>query len=306
MNGLKNERIIQIEGKQIRITSPHKVLFPNISLTKWEWILHLTRLAPWILSYAQGRYLTIIRWPDGVKGKSFYQKKCPTYAPEWIPTARHGKISHIVLQDTPTLIWLANLASLEFHLSFDQVNRPDYPSELVFDLDPSVEGFDRVIETALLTREVLNSLGLDGIVKTSGATGLQIYVPIQPHFTFEQIRPISQFIARYLADRRPDLVTVERQIKNRGDKVYVDYLQHWRGKSLIAPYSTRARPKAPVSTPLRWEELKPGGLIPDLFTVETIHRRLAMLGDPFRAVIQPAKRYDLQTMVAFFSRKLKN
>lgn len=292
-------RIVQVEGKKIQITNPDKKLFPEI--TKWDWILHLSRLAPQILSYARGRYLTTIRYPDGVDGKFFYQKNVPDHAPRWVQTARSGEVNHILLQDAPTLIWLGNLACLEFHVSFDRADRPGYPTELVFDLDPSVEGFEAVMETALLTREVLNSLGLDGVVKTSGATGLQLYVPIQPKYPFAETRIISQFVASYLQEKNPRLITIERQVKKRGSRVYFDYLQHWKGKSLITVYSPRARREATLSVPLRWEELKPG-LTPERFTLETVHRRLEEEGDLFAPITRPAGPHDLSEILTFISR----
>ncbi|SDW97346.1 bifunctional non-homologous end joining protein LigD [Marininema mesophilum] len=302
MGKVSKASTVQIEEREIRISNPDKVLFPDISLTKWDWILHLTRLAPYILPYARRRFLTMIRWPHGVGGESFYQKNAPSHIPDWISTASSGKLNYILLENAPTLVWLANLACLEYHLSFDRADDPGMPTELVFDIDPSVEDFDRVIETALLTREALRELDLDGVVKTSGATGLQVYVPIQPIYPFEQTRRISHFLADYLAGRRPDLITLERKVDKRGEKVYFDYLQHWRGKSLIAPYSTRARPGAPVSTPLTWDELKPG-LTPQAFTVNTIHKRLSLKGDPFQKVVQPASPYRLDPILAFLNRK---
>ncbi len=292
-------RIVQVEGKEISISNPDKKLFPGV--TKWDWILHLSRLAPWILSYARGRYLTTIRYPNGVEGDYFYQKNAPAHTPDWIQTARWREVDHILLQDAPTLIWLGNLACLEFHVSFDRVERPGYPTELVFDLDPSVEGFEAVMETAHLTREVLNSLGLDGVVKTSGATGLQLYVPIQPKYPFAETRRISHFVARYLQEKNPRLITLERQVKRRGSRVYFDYLQHWQGKSLITVYSPRARREATLSVPLRWEELKPG-LTPTQFTLNTVHRRLKEEGDLFAPIARPVGAYDLSEILTFISR----
>ncbi|OYD09667.1 non-homologous end-joining DNA ligase [Paludifilum halophilum] len=294
--------MVTVEDREIAVSNPDKILFPDISMTKWEWILHMTRLAPYLLPYCRGRFLTTIRYPDGVEGDFFYQKNAPSHTPDWIQTADAGSIRYILLQDTPTLIWLANLACLEFHPSFDYAEQPGYPPEIVFDLDPSVEGFDRVMETALYTREVLQKMGLDGWVKTSGATGLQVYVPIRSGYTFEDTRRISRLIAEYLTSRYPRLITVERSVSQRGDKVYFDYLQHWRGKSLIAPYSTRARRNAPVSTPLIWEELKPG-LSPEQFTPEEVHRRLARLGDPFAPLYDPNHRYDLTDILNFIKQE---
>ena len=295
-------RMVLVEGKEIAVSNPEKLLYPAAGITKWEYILHLTRLAPFLLPHSRRRFLTTIRYPHGAGDQFFYQKNIPAHAPEWIPTARHGQVTYILLEDTPTLVWLASLACLEFHLSFSSADDPDHPPELVFDLDPTVEGFDRVMEVALLTREVLNQLDLDAWVKTSGATGLQLYIPLKGRHSFEQTRRVSQFIARYLEEKHPRIITLERLKKNRGDKVYFDYLQHWRGKSLIAPYSPRARPQATVSTPLEWNELKPG-LSPERFTLRGIHRRLAETGDLFRPLLSRDNRFDLTKILDFVEKR---
>lgn len=300
--GWKIKKQVVIEEKEITISNPDKVLFPQESYTKWEYMLHMTRLAPYIVPYCRNRYLTTIRYPDGITGKSFYQKNIPSHAPDWVSSATDGKIRYVLLQDTATLVWLANLACLEFHTSFDRADNPRRPTELVFDIDPSVDDFDRVIEVALVTRQLLLELQLDGVVKTSGATGLQIYVPIKPRYSFEETRKVNEFIAHYLSSKYPKLITLERMVNKRGEKVYFDYLQHWGGKTLTAPYSPRARPGAPVSTPLLWEELVPG-LTPTQFTLETIHGRIDRLGDLFAPISSPEKSYSLDEILLFIKGK---
>ncbi|PTM58767.1 non-homologous end-joining DNA ligase [Desmospora activa] len=295
---------VTVDSREIRISNPEKMLFPALSLTKWDWIMHLTRLAPYLLPYCKDRYLTTIRFPDGPAGKSFYQKNAPAHTPDWIPISEAGEVRYMRLEETSTLIYLGNLACLEFHLSFDRCSNPDRPTDLVFDIDPSqkgAKGFEQAKETALLTRETLQSLGLDGVVKTSGATGLQIYVPLLPGYTFEETREVNQFIAHYLREKHPNLITVERTVSKRGTKVYFDYLQHWRGKSLIAPYSPRAREEATVSTPVRWEELRPS-LQPEVFTLQTIHRRLAQVGDLFSPLRQN-NGYNLDDILSFIRQR---
>jgi bifunctional non-homologous end joining protein LigD len=295
---------VTVEGKEIRISNPDKVLFKHLSLTKWDWIMYLTQLAPYLVPHCRNRYLTTIRFPDGPSGKSFYQKNAPSHIPDWIPVSEANGIRYMRLEDTAGLVYLGNLACLEFHLSFDRVTNPDRPAELVFDIDPSQKGsigFQQAMETAGLTRETLQSLGLDGVVKTSGATGLQIYVPLRAGYTFEETRQVSFFIASYLAERNPRLITIERTVSKRGTKVYFDYLQHWRGKSLIAPYSPRAREEATVSTPLRWEELRPT-LRPELFTLENIHRRLSETGDLFAPLLKDGG-YPLDEILTFIRKQ---
>jgi bifunctional non-homologous end joining protein LigD len=297
---MEKERFLKVEGIELRISNPDKILFPQAGINKWDFILFCARLAPYMLPYCRDRLLTTIRFPDGVDAESFYQKNAPFHRPDWIETTRAGEIEYILLNNVPTLIWLANLACLEFHVSFHVIANGFCPTELVFDLDPSVPDFGRVVEVALLTREILRKMNLDGVVKTSGASGLQVYVPIEPIYPYEQTRKIGEFIARYLALSHPNLVTVERQVKKRGDKVYFDYLQHWHNKTLIAPYSPRAVPEATVSTPLLWEEVTPR-LSPKKWTLATVFGRLEEKGDLFAPVLGN-DRYRLDEILAFIEK----
>ncbi|WP_370589237.1 non-homologous end-joining DNA ligase [Thermoactinomyces sp. CICC 10521] len=292
-----DERYVQVEGVELKISNPDKMLFPQARIRKWDFIMACARLAPYLLKYCRNRLLTTIRFPDGVGGESFFQKNAPSFRPSWIETYRSGEIDYILLNQVPSLIWLANLAALEFHVSFHTAAEESFPTELVFDIDPSIPDFSKVVEVALLTRQVLNKLNLDGIAKTSGATGLQIYVPIEPVYTYEQTRRIGEMIARYLTEQHPALVTIERRVEKRGDKVYFDYLQHWHNKTLIAPYSPRAVPEATVSTPLQWDEVTEK-LSPKTWTLHTIFSRLEEKGDLF-APIYGGERYRLDEILRF-------
>lgn len=285
---------VQIDGEEVAISNPEKELFPSI--TKWEYVQYLALLAPFLLRYCRDRLLTTIRFPDGVEGESFYQKNVPAGQPTFVRSKKVENTEYMLLQNTPTLIWLANLACLEFHTSFHTVN-DERPTELVFDLDPTGSPFAHVCEVAMYTRQWLLSVGLDGFVKTSGATGLQIYVPLKPLHTFEETRQIAAFAAKYLVAKYPKLITIERKIKDRGTKVYMDYLQHWRGKTLIAPYSPRATKQATVSTPLEWEELN-RNIHPSDFTLMNVPTRLEEKGDLF-ALIHEGIKYDLSPLLQF-------
>jgi bifunctional non-homologous end joining protein LigD len=285
---------VQVENEEIAISNPDKELFPGI--TKWRYIQAIGLLAPYLLRYSRDRLLTTIRFPDGIAGESFYQKNVPLGKPAFVKSAQVANITYILLQNTATLIWLANLACLEFHTSFHLYN-DERPTELVFDLDPTGSSFAQVCEVACYTREWLLSVGLDGVVKTSGATGLQIYVPLKPIHTFEETRQLATFVAKYLAAKYPSLITIERKRKDRDTKVYFDYLQHWRGKTLIAPYSPRATRHATVSTPLTWDELAKG-IQPTDFTLTNLPTRLAEKGDLFASVDNGVK-YELTPLLQF-------
>lgn len=298
---MESSRYLRVEEVDIKITNPEKPLFSKVGITKWEYILTCARLAPFLLRYTRNRLLTTIRFPHGVDGESFYQKNVPTVHPEFIETHQVGKTRYILLNNLPTLIWLSNLACLEFHVSFHTIDQPLIPTELVFDIDPSVEDFAKVVEVALLIRDCINGLGLDGVVKTSGASGLQLYVPLVPKYPFEETRKVGKFIAEYLAQQHPHLVTVERMVKNRGEKVYIDYLQHWNHKTLIAPYSPRATKEATVSTPLKWEEMT-NQLTPKQFTLQTVIKRLEDVGDLFEPLYQENAGYKLDDILSFIHR----
>lgn len=293
------KKVLKVEGRKIPVSNPDKIFFPEISLTKWNYVMHMARIAPFMLPYTRDRLLTVIRFPDGIQGKYFYQKNIPPHAPDWIQTKAVEETEYILLQDISTLIWLATQAALEFHTSFHFADS-DKPAELVFDLDPSVEGFEAVTEVALKLNEALNSIGLKAIPKTSGATGIQVYIPIERRYSFSETRQVGQFLAKYMLEKNPHLVTLERLKRDRGRKVYIDYLQHWHGKTLIAPYSLRARPGAPVSTPVLWRELE-RGLEPGDFNILNIHSRLNQAGDLFQVLLAERERQSLDELLCHIS-----
>lgn len=286
---------VLVEGKKIEIINPQKVMWDVPVITKIEYIQYLLTVSAHLLAYTGDRLLTMIRFPDGIKGKSFYQKEIPDYAPAWLSRVKSGDKEWILLNDAAALVWVANQAALELHVSFNkyEIGAEDFPSELVFDLDPMEEdNFSLVQEVALITKEVLDSFGLLSVPKTSGATGMQIYVPIEPKYTYAQTRLVNEFIARYIAEKYPYQVTLERSVKKRGKLLYFDYLQLWRGRTLPVPYSVRARAGAPVSAPLTWEEVAKG-VLPANFTVKTMGERIKQQGDLFSPVTSPKYKQSL-------------
>lgn len=291
---------IIVEGQELTVSNPNKLLWPELEITKAVYLQRLAALAPLLLEYCGDRYLTTIRYPDGVDGKSFYQKNCPRPAPDFVRTSDHEGISYVKLDSLPVLLWLGNLACLEFHASFDRISNPACPTEWVIDLDPSLPEEPRIMEAAAMVGDLLQSLDISSIPKTSGATGLQIIVPVRPELTFDELRQIGEFVGSYMADKFPSLFTVERLTKHRGDRIYVDYLQHYQGKTIIAPYSPRARKGATVSTPLHWNEVRSNAAIAD-FHLLNIESRLQQQGDllkqtplqslrPILSFIQSGKR----------------
>ncbi|AIQ50921.1 non-homologous end-joining DNA ligase [Paenibacillus sp. FSL R7-0331] len=268
---------ITIDGQEITVTNPDKPLWPEMGITKRIYLQKLAALSPYLLHYCRNRLLTVIRYPHGVPGMSFYQKNAPQPRPEFVHTAVQDGTTYIVLHGLPELLWLGNLAALEFHPSLHYAGS-ELPCEWMIDLDPSLEVEPRIMEAAALVGGVLKSLGLASVPKTSGATGVQIIVPVHQGVTFEELRKTGHFIGRYVTEKHPGLFTLERLKKHRGDRIYFDYLQHYGGKTLAAPYTPRARLGATVSTPLLWEEVA-RNVSPLDFHLLNIEERLARTGD---------------------------
>ncbi|GIM48056.1 DNA polymerase domain-containing protein [Collibacillus ludicampi] len=276
----------------VRVTNLDKVLWPEAGITKAEYIQYIIQMASYLIPHLKNRPLTVIRFPDGIHAHSFYQKNAPKETPKWVNTypvwSEESKrtIHYMLANDTSTLIWLANHACIELHPWFSQIQAPNSPTNIAFDLDPSVPGFEKVREVALRLKEVLDDLGLPSYPKTSGASGIQIFIPLALGFSYEDTRMITSFIGRFMAEKYPKIITVERMVKDRGDKVYIDYLQHAPNKTLIAPYSARAVAKACVSAPLTWEELQKG-VVPEDFTIVNMVSRVNTLGDLFAPLTRP-------------------
>ncbi|MBO2943776.1 non-homologous end-joining DNA ligase [Paenibacillus sp. F411] len=269
--------LLRIEGQDIVVTNPDKPLWPEVGITKAMYLQKLTALSPFLLRYTSNRLLTTIRYPHGAAGESFYQKNAPQPRPSFVQTAVHEKINYVLLNGLPELLWLGNLAALEFHPSLHAAGST-LPCEWMIDLDPTLPEEPRIMEAASLVGELLRSLGIQSVPKTSGATGVQIIVPIEAGLTFEELRSAGQFLAQYVSQKHPELFTVERLKKHRGNKIYFDYLQHYSGRTLAAPYTPRARPGATVSTPLTWEEVN-RNVSPSSYHLLNIEERLQEKGD---------------------------
>lgn len=280
----KTETVV-IEGNKVKLSNPEKLLWPEVGIRKIDYLARMIELSPYILPHAQNRLLTTIRYPDGIQGESFFSKNLPDYAPDWIKKQAWNDIEYAVLDSVSTLAWFVNMAALEFHTSFNAYNNEDYPISIVFDLDPS-EGqvFEDVAEAALLVKEILDSLAITSYIKTSGATGMQIYIPTGSKYDYEAARKINEFFGSYFAQKYPQKFTLERIIDKRGTKLYFDYLQMWQGKTITMVYSPRANENACISMPVTWEEVK-RGIKPADFTLNNALERLKETGDLFKPLL---------------------
>jgi bifunctional non-homologous end joining protein LigD len=266
----------------VDITHPDKPLWEKPLINKMEYLFYLREIAPYMLPFLYNRTLTVIRFPHGLFGEPFYQKNRPDYAPDFIKSYPLEDINYILCNDLKTLIWLGNQIAIELHIPFQTINSKG-PSEIVFDLDPpSKDDFSLAIRAAIYIKEILNQLQLIGFIKTSGSKGLQIHIPLpENQFSYDDTRLFTSFIADFLVSREPDLFTIERLKKNRGNRLYIDYVQHAEGKTIIAPFSARGREWASVAAPLFWEEVDETLKI-EHFTVQNTVTRIKKLGNPFQ------------------------
>ncbi|MFC5701802.1 non-homologous end-joining DNA ligase [Cohnella faecalis] len=279
-----NRTILRMGDYELAVSHPDKLLWPEAGITKLEYVQTLAKLAPYLLPYTTNRYLTTIRYPEGIHGTSFYQKNSPRPTPDYVRTAIAGDIRYVVLDSLPALMWMGSLYALEFHASCEEIGQlAPTPNVWMLDIDPTLPDEPRIMEAADHVLELLRSLGLQAVPKTSGATGVQIVMPIERGPTFDELRSFGKFCSEYLVAQHPGLFTVERMTKNRGELIYLDYLQHYSGRTLPAPYSPRARPGATVSTPLTWEEVRSGAKPAD-FHLRNIIERLQTRGDLIAAV----------------------
>ncbi|MFC0525107.1 DNA ligase D [Pontibacillus salicampi] len=258
-----------------------KWLWKSAAFTKQNLLIYLRLVAPYMLPYLRDKRLTVIRYPDGVDEDSFYQKHLPDYAPDFIQSVEDGEEVFMVCQNLHTLLWLGNQAALEYHIPFnkEQFTTPD---EIVFDLDPpDRESFSLAIRAAKLLKLVLDELQIKVFIKASGNKGMQLHIPIpEGSLSYEETRSFTEQLARLLVKQEPELFTMERLKKNRGRRLYIDYIQHAEGKTIICPFSPRATAEGTVAMPLFWNEVDEG-LSPLSFTICNALDRLKEHGNAF-------------------------
>ena len=268
--------------ESVIVTHPDKPVFPASHITKDDYLYYLQTVAPMMMPFLQDRLLTVIRYPHGVPGESFYQKNYIENLPEFITTQLVDDTHFILCNNLESLLWLGNQLALEFHIPFQPVSS-EQPTEIVFDFDPpTVHEFGLAVDAAVKFKTIMDYFKLTSFIKTSGGKGMQIYIPLPLHtFSYEDTGVFTEFICRFLVQQFPDSFTIERMKKNRGKRLYLDYVQHREGKTIVAPYSPRGNNKGLIATPLLWEEVNEG-LTPDLFTIPNIIKRLERMADPFK------------------------
>lgn len=277
-------------GPRLKPTNLRKVFWPAEGYTKADLIEYYERVAAWMLPYLRDRPLVLTRFPDGIAGKSFYQKDAPEFAPAWVRTERiysrdtERDIAYLVVDDVEMLRYVANSAAIPIHCWASRVPSLERPDWLVLDLDPKGAPFTDVVRVALALRRILDDLALPSYVKTSGATGLHILLPLGARYTYEQARTFARLLAVLGVEAEPEISTVARPLRDRGGKVYIDFGQNGHGQTIVAPFSLRPLPGAPASCPLEWREVTPR-LDPARFNLKTIAARFEKIADPLAPVL---------------------
>jgi bifunctional non-homologous end joining protein LigD len=293
----QKEATVEIDGHTLKFTNLNKVWFPEQGYTKRDVINYYDTVAGLILPHLKERPLSLKRYPNGIQEEYFFQKNAEDFAASWIrlePIPSEGRtINYIIANDRATLLYLANLACIDQNPWMSRIGSLDKPDFMLIDLDPVECPFDMIVEAALLTREVLDQVGLRGYPKTTGGDGMHIYVPVEPRYTYDQVRGFAEIVSHLVVGRKPDLFTTPRAVaKRRKGRVYFDYLQIAESKTISAPYVIRPYDGAPVATPLGWDEVKPG-LLPQHFTIENAPARFAAVGDLFAGVIERPQLLEL-------------
>jgi bifunctional non-homologous end joining protein LigD len=278
--------------KNIAFSNLNKIYWPAEKYTKGDLIEYYRAVSKWLLPYLANRPVVLTRFPDGIDGKSFYQKDAPVFAPEWIRTVpiwsedTQREIKYFVCDDEESVLYLANMGSIPLHIWASRVGSLELPDWCVIDLDPKEAPFSDVIRTAQVLHRVCENAGLPNFVKTTGKTGLHIMVPLGRQCTYEQSRMVGELLARCVLRELNDIATITRHVTKRGDKVYLDYLQNRHGQTIVAPFSVRPLPGATVSMPLLWNEVN-DSLDPKAFTIRNALERVERLGsDPVLPVLE--------------------
>lgn len=295
---VKREESLAVTGKkkvkvdrndEVQLSNLDKIYWPKLNYTKGDLIDYYRNVSDFILPFLINRPVMIRRFPEGVEGISFIQKDTKNLnLPSWVKTIKieheHKNLTYFLVQDLRTLEYIVNLGTVEFHPFLSPVSKPEYPNYFVMDLDPESIDFQYVIETAKAIHNLLEKIEVNNLIKTSGKRGLHICIPMANQYTYEQALQFGEIIARYIHEQLPDITSLIRQPAKRQKKVYIDVLQNHYKQTVISPYSARGTDFATVSTPLKWSEVKKG-LDPNHFTIQSVPKRLAKIGDFFASAM---------------------
>jgi len=299
---------LKIGGTELTVSNLEKVLYPKPGFTKGDVIDYYIKVSPYLLPHLKNRPITLKRYPDGVDGFFFYEKKCPSHRPDWIKTAKvskseGGEINYCLMNDLPALVWAANLADLELHTFLHKAPALNRPTTLAFDLDPGPPaGILLCCQVGLWLKSIFDALGMKSFAKTSGSKGLQIYVPLNTVVTYAKTKAFSHRITELLEKQFPETVVSKMQKSLRGGKVLVDWSQNDDHKTTINVYSLRAKEQPTVSTPVSWKEvakaLKKKSASGLTFEASDVLKRVQKLGDLFAEVLTLKQKLPLESAIA--------
>ena len=298
---------ITIEGRRVALPNLEKTMYPRADFTKGAVIDYYIKIAPVLLPHLAGRPLTLKRYPDGVEGPFFYEKECPSHRPTWVKTKRvesrnaSGEVNYCVPNGLPSLVWVANLASLELHTFLHKAKALTQPTAVAFDLDPGPPA--NIVDccrVALEMRAILHGLDLESFPKTSGSKGLQLYVPLNSRTSYERTKAFAHAMALHLEAQLPDLVVSRMEKARRKGKVFIDWSQNDDHKTTVCVYSLRAKDRPTVSTPVTWEEVTRAAESGDVlsFTADDVLKRVATLGDLFEPVLSLQQKVPGKALAA--------
>lgn len=293
--------VLKIKGREVPVSNLNKVFYPKANFTKAQVIDYYIKVSPVLLPHLKDRPLTLKRYPDGVAGGFFYEKRCPSHRPPWVQTApvwsdRHEtKINYCLANDLPSIVWAANLGDLELHTSLARAKNIDQPTMVVFDLDPgSPATILQCAEVGLWLKEKLDKLKLESFAKTSGSKGLQVYIPLNTSVTYAATKPFARGLAERLEREHPEMVVSKMQKQLRAGKVFVDWSQNDRHKTTVCVYSLRAKDYPTVSTPVEWDEVRTALKQKDArrlsFVSDEVLERVEEHGDLFSLVLKLKQR----------------
>ncbi|SES21850.1 DNA ligase D [Pedobacter rhizosphaerae] len=300
LNPKEETQVRKVKGHELKFTHLSKVYWPEDHITKRDMFNYYYQVADYILPYLKDRPQSLNRFPGGIHGQSFYQKDVKGKAPDWIKTfpyetSEGEKKEYAVGDDEATLLWMASLGCIEINPWFSRIQKPDNPDYCVIDLDPDKNSFDEVIHAALETKKVLDALNVPAYCKTSGSTGMHIYIPLNAKYSYDQSQLFAKIIVSLVHRQIPSYTSLERMIAARKGKMYLDFLQNRPGATIAGPYSLRPKPGATVSMPLDWDEVKPGLKMKDFHIFNAVDR-LKETGDLFKGVL--GKGIDLKKAIA--------
>jgi bifunctional non-homologous end joining protein LigD len=285
-----------------RLTRLDKVFWPIEGYTKGDLLAYYERVWPWLAPYLEDRPLVLTRYPDGIEGKSFYQKNAPEFTPDWVQRAAIDGTDYFVCNELRTLLHVVNSGAIPLHVWSARLASLERPDWLILDLDPKQAPFSAVVRVARHLHGLFDALAVPHFVKSSGQSGLHVLLPLAARYTHDEARALAEAIARTVVAELPEIATVTRPIAGRGNRVYVDFLQNGRGKLIAAPLCVRPRPGAPVSMPLAWRDVTPR-LAPDRYTIRTALARLEKSGDPLRELLGPG--IDAVSLLEGLTRRLE-